>query len=139
MVTPLLADTSVQARTGNGYDRGAFAFDFDTHTATYPQGNTSATWNPVVCDGKPKVVVTFASTDCLPCPARQLCTTSKAGRRQLTVPRARSTNCRPPPARRRRPRTGRPATAYAPAWGAAPTRPSTSGSAGPAIAFPRRS
>lgn len=24
--------------------------------------------------------------DCLPCPARQLCTTAKAGRRQLTIP-----------------------------------------------------
>lgn len=86
MVTPLLADTSAQARAGAGYDRAAFAFDFDTRTATCPQGNTSATWNPVVCDGKPKVVVTFAKADCLPCPVRVLCTTSKAGRRQLTVP-----------------------------------------------------
>jgi transposase len=86
MVTPLLADTSAQARAGAGYDRAAFAFDFDTRTATCPQGNTSATWNPVVCDGKPKVVVTFAKANCLPCPVRALCTISKAGRRQLTVP-----------------------------------------------------
>lgn len=86
LVTPLLADTSAQARAGIGYDRASFEFDFDTHTATCPQGHTSATWNPVLCDGKPKVVVTFAKADCLPCPVRQLCTTSKAGRRQLTVP-----------------------------------------------------
>jgi transposase len=86
VVTPLLADTSAQARAGAGYDRAAFTFDFDTRTATCPQGNTSATWNPVVCDGKPKVVVTFAGAHCLPCPVRALCTTSKAGRRQLTVP-----------------------------------------------------
>ena len=86
MITPLLADTSAQARAGAGYDRAAFTVDFATRTATCPQGNTSVTWNPVVCDGKPKVVVTFAKADCLPCPVRALCTTSKAGRRQLTVP-----------------------------------------------------
>ena len=86
LVTPLLADTSAQAKAGAGYDRAAFAFDFDARTATCPQGHTSATWNPVVCDGKPKVVVTFAKADCLPCPVRALCTTAKAGRRQLTVP-----------------------------------------------------
>jgi transposase len=86
LVTPLLADTSAQARAGLGYDRASFVFDFDARTATCPQGHTSATWNPVVCDGKPKVVVSFATADCLPCPVRQACTTSKASRRQLTVP-----------------------------------------------------
>lgn len=86
LVTPLLADTSAQARAGAGFDRASFVFDFDACTATCPAGNTSATWNPVVCDGKPKVVVSFAKADCLPCPVRQSCTTSKAGRRQLTVP-----------------------------------------------------
>ncbi len=64
LVTPLLADTSAQARAGAGYDRAAFVFDFDARTATCPQGKTSANWNPVVCNGKPKVVVTFARVDC---------------------------------------------------------------------------
>lgn len=86
LVTPLLADTSAQAKAGAGYDRASFDFDFDARAATCPQGKTSATWNPVVCDGKPKVVVSFAKADCLPCPVRQVCTTAKAGRRQLTVP-----------------------------------------------------
>jgi transposase len=86
LVTPLLADTSGQARAGVGYDRASFVFDFDARTATCPQGNTSTYWNPVVCNSKPKVVVAFAKADCLPCPVRALCTTSKAGYRQLTVP-----------------------------------------------------
>lgn len=86
LVTPLLADTSAQARAGAGYDRAAFVFDFDARTATCPQGKTSANWNPVVCNGKPKVVVTFARVDCEPCPVRSLCTTAKAKHRQLTVP-----------------------------------------------------
>lgn len=86
LVTPLLADNSAQARAGAGYDRAAFAFDFDACTATCPQGHTSATWNPVVCNGRPKAIVTFARADCLPCPVRVLCTTAKSGRRQLTVP-----------------------------------------------------
>ncbi len=86
MVTPLLADTSAQAKAGAGYDRASFVFDFDAAAATCPQGKVSASWNPVVQDGKPKVVVTFARADCIPCPVRELCTTSKAMRRQLTVP-----------------------------------------------------
>jgi hypothetical protein len=86
VVTPLLADTSAQAKAGAGYGRASFVFDFDACTATCPQGKASANWNPVACDGKPKVVVTFAKADCIPCPVRHLCTTSKAMRRQLTVP-----------------------------------------------------
>jgi transposase len=86
LVTPLLADTSGQARAGVGYDRSSFVIDYDARTATCPQGTTSTYWNPVVCNGKPKVVVAFAKADCLPCPVRQLCTASKAGYRQITVP-----------------------------------------------------
>ncbi|MBS2554733.1 transposase, partial [Catenulispora sp. NL8] len=86
LVTPLLGDTSVQGRAGAGYDRAAFVIDFDARTATCPQGKVSATWNPVVQERKAKIVASFARIDCIPCPARALCTTSKARRRQLTVP-----------------------------------------------------
>lgn len=86
LVTPLLADTSAQAAADTGYDRTAFTIDFDARTATCPQGHTSANWNPAICNGKPKVVVTFARTDCLPCPARQSCTTAKTGHRRITIP-----------------------------------------------------
>ncbi|MBW8802961.1 MAG: transposase [Catenulisporales bacterium] len=83
--------------------------------------------------------MTFASTDCLPCPARQLCTISKAGRRQLTVP-PREVHQLQTAAREAEKTQDWQARYVVRAGVEAPsTRPSTSGSAGPAIAFPRRS
>jgi Transposase DDE domain len=85
LVTPLLADTSPQARAGAGYDRAAFAIDFGTRQATCPQGHASSSWNPVTQRGTDTIVITFAKSTCGPCPVRAQCTTSAAGRRQLTV------------------------------------------------------
>lgn len=85
LVTPMLADTSPQARAGAGFDRTAFTIDFDAQQATCPQGRTSSTWNPVTQRGTPTIVITFSTADCRPCPVRELCTTSASQRRQLTV------------------------------------------------------
>ena len=85
LVTPMLADTSSQARAGAGYDRTAFAIDFDAQQATCPQGHASSSWNPVTQRGTGTIVITFAKGTCRPCPVRAQCTTSAAGRRQLTV------------------------------------------------------
>jgi Transposase domain (DUF772)/Transposase DDE domain len=85
LVTPLLADTSSQARAGKGYDRSAFTIDYDTETATCPQGQLSASWSPATQRGTTAIVVTFDTTACGPCPVRELCTTSKRNRRQLTI------------------------------------------------------
>ncbi len=85
LVTPLLADTSLQARAGAGYDRTAFAIDFGAQQATCPQGQASSSWNPVTQRGTETIVITFAKSTCRPCPFRAQCTTSTAGRRQLTV------------------------------------------------------
>lgn len=85
LITPMLADTSPQARAGAGFDRTAFAVDFDAQHATCPQGRTSSSWNPVTQRGTPTIVITFAKADCVPCPVRDLCTTSASQRRQLTV------------------------------------------------------
>jgi transposase len=85
LVTPMLADTSAQARAGAGYDRAAFAVDFDAQQATCPQGHPSSSWNPVTQRGTGTIVITFPKAACKPCPVRDKCTTSKAGRRQLTV------------------------------------------------------
>ena len=84
-VTPLLADTSPQARAGAGFDRTAFAIDFGTQQATCPKGRTSSSWNPVTQRGTDTIVITFAKSTCGPCPVRAQCTTSASGRRQLTV------------------------------------------------------
>ena len=85
LVTPMLADTSPQARAGAGYDRSAFAIDFDAQQATCPQGHTSSHWNPVRQRGTSTIVITFAASTCEPCPVRAQCTTSASRRRQLTV------------------------------------------------------
>jgi IS5 family transposase len=85
LVTPMLADTSAQARAGAGFDRTAFAIDFGAQQATCPQGHASSSWNPVTQRGTETIVITFAKGTCRPCPVRAQCTTSAAGRRQLTV------------------------------------------------------
>jgi hypothetical protein len=83
LIGPLLADTSPQARAGHGYARADFTTDYDTRTATCPQGKTAATWTPCTQRGQDAIVVTFAAADCGPCPARTLCT--KSHRRQITL------------------------------------------------------
>ena len=75
LVTPLRADSSRQARAGDGYDRSAFAIDYDARTATCPQGKPSTGWTPVRAAGHDKIVVRFGIPDLPPCPARELCTT----------------------------------------------------------------
>ena len=59
LVTPMLADTSPQARAGAGYDRTDFAIDFDTRHATCPQGQTSSSWTPFTQRGTDTIVITF--------------------------------------------------------------------------------
>jgi transposase len=85
LVTPVLADVSAQARAGAGFDRSAFTIDFDREQATCPQGQTSSSWSPATQRGTDTVVIMFAASTCGPCPVRDQCTTSKRGRRQLTV------------------------------------------------------
>ena len=85
LIGPLLADTSAQARARAGDARADFTVDYDTKTATCPQGKTSASWTPCAQRGKDAIVATFSASDCGPCPARSLCTTSGKNRRQLTV------------------------------------------------------
>ena len=85
LIGPLLAGTSAQARAGAGYARADFTVDYDAKTVTCPQGKTSASWTPCAQRGKDAIVATFSPSDCGPCPARSLCTTSGKKRRQLTV------------------------------------------------------
>ncbi len=87
LIGPLLADTSAQARAGNGYARADFTIDYDGKTVTCPQGKTSASWSPCAQRGQDAITARFSPGDCGPCPARELCT--KGRYRQLTLqPRA---------------------------------------------------
>ena len=85
LVTPLPADSSRQARAGQGYDRSAFAIDYDARTVTCPQGKPSTGWTPVRAAGHDKIVVRFGILACRPCPARELCTNASRNGRQLTI------------------------------------------------------
>ncbi|WP_051942536.1 transposase [Streptacidiphilus rugosus] len=85
LVSPLLGDCSPQGRSSAGYDRTAFAVDFEQQHAICPQGHASSSWSPCTQRGNDAVVIKFAKTTCAPCPTRDRCTTSKAGYRQLTV------------------------------------------------------
>jgi len=83
---PLLADTSAQARAGNGYARADFTADYDARAVTCPRGKTSVSWSRCTQHGRDAIVAKFSADDCGPCPARGLCTSSGRKRRQLTVP-----------------------------------------------------
>jgi transposase len=83
LITPILADTSAQAKAADGYDRTAFTIDFDRHQVTCPQGHTNANWTPCSQRGTQVITITFPTGACKPCPAKARCTT--ASRRQLTI------------------------------------------------------
>ena len=85
LVTPLMSDTSRQAREKKGYDRSAFAVDYDARTATCPQGQASTGWFPARQRGSDDIVVKFSAAACRPCPAREQCTTAARRGRQLTI------------------------------------------------------
>ncbi len=85
LVTPMLADTSPQARAGEGFDRNGFTIDWDVQTVACPQGKTSTWWTPAVQRGTDVIVVKYASEDCQPCPVKAKCTTATRGGRQLTL------------------------------------------------------
>ncbi|MGW9033212.1 hypothetical protein ACWGQ5_56875, partial [Streptomyces sp. NPDC055722] len=68
LVTPVLLDTSRQAKAREGFAADDCTIDWPAQQATCPAGKTSATWNPVVHNGTSKTVVIFAALDCIPCP-----------------------------------------------------------------------
>jgi transposase len=84
LITPLAAGTSRQARESTGYDRSAFTPDYDARTLTCPQGQSSQSWHPAAGGS---IAVRFAPATCRPCPARQLCTTSRTSRQVRLPPR----------------------------------------------------
>jgi len=85
LISPMLADTSRQARAGTGFHAAAFTIDWDAKQATCPQGQTSSNWSPATQRGTDTIVVKFATNTCGPCPVRDQCTTAARGGRQLTL------------------------------------------------------
>jgi transposase len=85
LVTPMLADTSPQARAGEGFDRSGFTIDWQASTAHCPQGKASASWTAATQRGTEVIVVKFPGEVCQTCPAKANCTTATRGGRQLTL------------------------------------------------------
>jgi len=85
LVTPVLADTSPQARAGAGFDRSAFRIDWDRKQVPCPQGQPSASWSACTQRGTQAVVVKFPAQVCQACPVRGQCTTASRGGRQPTL------------------------------------------------------
>ncbi|WP_258308738.1 IS1182 family transposase [Streptomyces sp. NWU339] len=86
LVTPVLLDTSRQAKARQGFAAHDFTIDWENNKALCPAGKTSATWNDVVQEGVAKTVVSFAALDCIPCPVKERCTSSRQGRRLSLYP-----------------------------------------------------
>ncbi|WP_327417509.1 transposase [Streptomyces sp. NBC_01233] len=85
MVTPVLLDHSAQAKAAEGFEKNAFTINWKTRQVCCPAGRTSSHWNPVKQHGKDAIVITFSVLTCRDCPFQQQCTTSKPGRRMLTL------------------------------------------------------
>lgn len=83
LITPILADTSTQAKNPGGYDRTAFTIDYDQRQAICPHGHTNANWIPGHQRGTEVITIGFSATVCRPCPDKTRCTTTS--RRQLTI------------------------------------------------------
>jgi hypothetical protein len=84
LVTPMLADTSPQARAAEGFDRTAFTIDWDQRQVTCPQGQGSTSWAPATQRGTEVIVTRFDRQTCQQCPVRAQCTTATRTGRQLT-------------------------------------------------------
>ncbi|WP_267830222.1 IS1182 family transposase [Streptomyces sp. H27-G5] len=85
MVTPVLLDHSAQAKAAEGFDKNAFIINWKTRQVRCPAGKTSSHWNPVKQHGKDAIVITFSVLTCRDCPFQKQCTTSRIGRRMLTL------------------------------------------------------
>src|SRR5438270_6764404 len=81
LVGPVLSDNSWQAKAGKGFDVGSFHLDWQSETATCPQGQTSHRWKPA---GE-RMEVVFAREVCAACPVRSDCTQSSTTGRVLHV------------------------------------------------------
>jgi transposase len=90
IVGPVAADPSGQAREGTGFDHSAFTIDWESHTATCPQGKQSRKWQPDTdVAGQDVLHIRFAKQDCQGCTVRSACTRAKTEPRTLTGPDAR--------------------------------------------------
>jgi hypothetical protein len=129
LITPVLGDTSVQARGNAGFQAAAFHIDWQSRRATCPQASTAppgAHAPSTAPNGTDKIVVKFAGVTCGACPVRDQSTTAKRGGRQLTLNPRDLNHASVKPAPGRTPSTGGPTTPCGPVSRAPSARPSPS-------------
>jgi len=82
LLGPAKSATGWQATAGDGHTLDDFTIDWDNQRVTCPNGSTATQWNTDQSQqGVPVVKVRFPVSACRPCPVRDLCTRSSAGRR----------------------------------------------------------
>jgi len=75
---PVAGDPSWQAHTSDGFDKAAFAIDWERQTVTCPAGKRSLSWSPhSYVKNDMAFEVRFSRKDCTPCPLRARCTRAK--------------------------------------------------------------
>ncbi len=86
LIGPAMLDTQWQATQQTGYDISQFVLDRPPKQAVCPQGTVSRYWHEgTTRHADPVINIRFSAKDCHPCPARHLCTRSKAHGRALHV------------------------------------------------------
>jgi transposase len=86
VVGPVRADTSWQARQGQGFAAAQFTVDWQAQQVSCPQGKLSREWQPGHNrQGEPVIRVRFDQRDCVACACRAHCTRAKRTGRELTL------------------------------------------------------
>lgn len=86
IVGPVAADTSWQARRGQGFALSAFAIDWAQHRVSCPRGQVSQSWaESHDTFGNSVIHVRFAQAVCQACPVRSQCTQAAQGPRALKL------------------------------------------------------
>lgn len=86
LLGPVSRNNQWQAKAGKGYDQSGFALDFETQTATCPQGHQSVHWlERTDQHGHPNLLIRFDQKTCRECPCRSLCTRAQNKPRLLTI------------------------------------------------------
>ncbi|WP_394816884.1 transposase [Streptomyces lonegramiae] len=81
----MVPDHSRQAKSGGGFDKSAFAVDWDNEQVTCARGQVSRNWGPLRINGHDYIQVRFDKATCLDCSDRPQCTTSATRPRALVL------------------------------------------------------
>jgi transposase len=86
VIGPVPLDNHWQARASLGFDVACFGLDWDARVATCPQGTASTKWSETHdSHDEPIINIRFDAQACSICPARDQCTHSAHGPREITI------------------------------------------------------